>query len=113
LVRSSVRVLPQGRLEDIGASDPVDSVEGKIVVVAPSHGGVEALARRSLIAELLRVVRRDLGAVELSLGRCVDQEDLGGVAGAGKCGVGPVAGEVVGVADDAGPLHGAPGWCGR
>jgi Phage integrase family len=48
----------------------------------------------------------DLVAVELVLGRGVDDEDLGGVACAGQGGVGPVAGEVVGVPDDAGPIDG-------
>ena len=50
---------------------------------------------------------RDLGAVELALGWGVDEEQLGWLACAGEGGVGPVAGEVVGVSHDAGPLDGA------
>ena len=53
------------------------------------------------------MVGGDLGAVELVLGRRVDEEDLGGVACAREGRVGPVAGEVVGVADDASPFDGA------
>ena len=67
------------------------------------RGVRRAFARR----EFGGLVGGDLGAVELAFGWGVDEEQLGGFSRARERGVGPVAGEVVGVPDDAGPLHGA------
>ena len=85
----------------------VDAVEGEVLVVAATHGGLEALDRGSLVAQSAGLAGGDLGAVELALGRGVDEEQLGGFSRAREGGVGPVAGEVLGVTDDARPLHGA------
>ena len=88
-------------------ADVVKAVEGEVLVVAATHGGPETFDGRSLVAEFGRLVRRDLSAVEFALGWGVDEEQLRWLSCTREGGVGPVAGEVVGMAHDAGPLHGA------
>ena len=82
----------------------VDAVQREVLVVAATHGRLEALDGRSLVAQFAGLAGGDLGAVELALGRGVDDEQLGWFARARERGVGPVAGEVLGAADHARPL---------
>ena len=84
----------------------VDAVQREVLVVAATHGGLEALERGSLVAQSTRPARGDLGAVELAVGRGVEEEQLGGFSRARERGVGPVAREVLRATDDARPLHG-------
>ena len=56
----------------------VDAVQGEVLVVPVTHGGLEALNRGSLVVQLGGLARRDLSSVELVLGRGVDDEQFGG-----------------------------------
>ena len=107
LARGAAAALCVGAVRWRTGRDVVDAVESEVLVVAAAHGGVEAFDGSSLVAKFGGLVGRDVGAVELAFGWGVDEEQLGGLSGAGEGGVGPVAGEVVGVPHDAGPLHGA------
>ena len=84
----------------------VDAVQREVLVVAATHGGLEALDRGSLVAQSAGLAGGDLGAVELAFGRGVEEEQLGWFSRARERGVGPVAREVLGAPDDARPLHG-------
>jgi TrkA family protein len=84
----------------------VDALEGEVVVVAATHGRPEALNRGSLVAQSTGLAGGDLSAVELAFGRDVEDEEVGWFSRARERGVGPVAGEVLGSSDDAGPLDG-------
>ena len=85
----------------------VDAVKREVLVVALTHGGLEALDRGSLVAQSAGLAGGDLGAVELAVGRGVEDEQLGGFSRARERGVGPVAREVLRATDDTRPLHGA------
>ena len=60
----------------------VYAVEREVLVVAPAHGRREPLEGRALVAELGGLVWGEVGAVEFALGGGVDEEQLGGLAGA-------------------------------
>ena len=99
---TGVRGLEMGRAT--GAL--VEAVEREVLVVAATHGRLQALDRGSLVAQSVGLAGGDLGAVELVLGRGVDEEQLGGFSRARERGVGPVAGEVLRTSDHARPLNG-------
>ena len=84
----------------------VEAVQREVLVVAATHGGLEALDGRSLVAQSAGLAGGDLSAVELALGLGVDEEQLSWFSRARERGVGPVAGEVLGAPDHARPLDG-------
>ena len=96
-----------GRGLEVGrATLGVEAVEREVLVVAATHGRLEALDERSLVAESVGLAGGDLNAVELAFGLSVEEEQFGWFSRARERGVGPVAREVLRATDDARPLHG-------